>query len=122
MADIEERGAIVRTAIIRSGMKMSKVADRLEISRPTLNRRLNEPFLDFDFIREVGKIITHDFSVDFKELVAERPAAERPAAQEPISLYGIESLESCKDRLLLLYGAYTEVLNKYNTLLESTRA
>jgi len=111
----QERGASVRTAIIRSGMKMTRVAKLLKISRPTLNRRLHDPFLDFEFIREVGKIISYDFGQLFPEMNVQQGLVE-----EPLAAHQINTLEGCKDKLLHLYGLYTDVLQKYNALLITT--
>ncbi|OUJ70168.1 hypothetical protein [Hymenobacter crusticola] len=108
------RGEIVAEAVRKSGIKLSKLHNALKISRPTLYRRFEEPNLEFDFIREVGKAISHDFSIEFPELKPPKPI---PPA--PIEAFQLESLDDCKNKLLHVYSLYTEVLHKYNGLLMS---
>ncbi|WP_226270399.1 hypothetical protein [Hymenobacter pini] len=105
------RGEIVQKAVGKSGVKLTKLHTSLGISRPTLYRRFEDPNLDFDFIQEVGRIIMHDFSEDFKEL--KRPVV----VEESIGAYQLDSLEDCKNKLLHVYGLYTDILQKYNDLL-----
>jgi transposase-like protein len=77
----QHRGEVVKEALLKSGVKITKLCQELGISRPTLYRRFEEPNLDFDFIKQVGQLIYHDFGQDFKELTA--PAVS--VAAEPTS-------------------------------------
>ncbi|GAB3233220.1 hypothetical protein GCM10027346_21040 [Hymenobacter seoulensis] len=110
------RGEIVAKAVQQSGIKLTKLHTTLGISRPTLYRRFEDPKLDFDFIQKVGDIIMHDFSEDFREL-----KRNAPIAQEPIVAYHLDGLDDCKDKLLHVYGLYTELLQKHNDLLQTLR-
>lgn len=109
----QHRGEIVAAAIAQSGIKLARLHAALGISRPTLYRRLEDPHLDFDFIKQVGQLIYHDFGQNFKEL-AVRPY---PVAAEPTPAYQLDSLDDCKNKLLHVYGLYTELQEKYNALL-----
>lgn len=62
------RGEIVRKEIDKSGYNKSLLAERLGISRGTLYNKLEETNLNWEFIFQLGKIINHDFSIDFPEL------------------------------------------------------
>ncbi len=100
-------------AIAQSGIKLARLHAALGISRPTLYRRLEDPHLDFDFIKQVGALIYRDFGQDFKELAA--PAYT--GAAEPAATYQLDTLDDCKNKLLHVYGLYTELQEKYNALL-----
>ncbi len=99
--------------VAKSGMKLSQLHRALEISRPTLYRRFEDPNLDFDFIKRVGQLIYHDFAQEFRELAAPGLAL----ATEATAGYRLESLDDCKDKLLHVYSLYTELQEKYNALL-----
>lgn len=109
----QHRGEVVKAAVLKSGVKITKLYQALGISRPTLYRRFDEPNLDFDFIEQVGLLIRHDFGEDFRELAA--PAATTVA--EPAPAYHLDTLDDCKNKLLHVYGLYTELQEKYNALL-----
>ncbi|OON69692.1 hypothetical protein B0919_07110 [Hymenobacter sp. CRA2] len=109
---MQHRGEIVAAAVRKSGVKLSQLHRALGVSRPTLYRRFEDPNLSFDFIRRVGEVIKHNFAQDFKELSA--PTA---LLAEPILPYQLTNLDDCKDRLLYVYGLYTDLLERYNALL-----
>lgn len=112
----QHRGEIVAAAVRKSGVKLTSLHSALRISRPTLYRRFEDPRLDFDFIEEVGKLISYDFAADFPEL-----RVRNGLVAEPLAAYSIDNLAGCKDQLLHVYGLYTEVLQKYNALLETSQ-
>ena len=109
----QHRGEIVKDAVLKSGVKITRLYQELGISRPTLYRRFDEPNLDFAFIEQVGALIRHDFAQDFRELAA--PAASVVA--EPAPAYQLDTLDDCKNKLLHVYGLYTELQEKYTALL-----
>jgi hypothetical protein len=65
------RGQIVEKAIYKSGYPITKLAKKLEITCNTLYNKLKDRNLDYRFIRKVGAIIFHDFSIDFPEMKQE---------------------------------------------------
>jgi hypothetical protein len=65
------RGEIVEKVVRRSGYPLTKLSSRLGISRNTLYNRFLYPNLSGQFISEVGKLIHHDFTVEFPELKKE---------------------------------------------------
>lgn len=107
----QHRGEIVHEVVLKSGVKAARLYQALGVSRATLNRRYQEPNLDFDFIRRVGEIIYHNFAGEFKELT--------PTVAEPVEIYQISSLEECKDKLLHVYALYADMVQRYNNLLNS---
>ena len=111
----QHRGEVVKEAVLKSGVKITKLYQALGISRPTLYRRFDEPNLDFDFIEQVGLLIRHDFAQDFRELAT--PPASPTTVAEPAPAYQLDTLDDCKNKLLHVYGLYTELQEKYNALL-----
>lgn len=110
---VQHRGEIVAAAVRKSGVKLSQLHRELGISRPTLYRRFEDPNLNFDFIKRVGQIIHHNFALDFREL-----NSASAVVAEPIVAYQLDDLQDCKDKLLYVYGLYTELVQRYNVLLE----
>ena len=90
------RGEIVEKRIRRSGYKLVKLAEKLNISRNTLYNKFKDANLNYRSIIEVGKVIHYDFSKDFPEI------------RSDIELQG-EKLDSL-----------SKLENKYLHLLENT--
>jgi len=61
----------------------------------------------------VGALIRHDFAQEFRELLP--PTGSTVA--EPAASYQLDSLDDCKNKLLHVYGLYTELQEKYAALL-----
>ena len=108
----QHRGEVVKEAVLKSGLSFSSLRQKLGISRPTLYRRFEEPNLSFEFIEQVGALIRHDFAQEFREL-----APPVGAVAEPVASYQLNSLDDCKNKLLHVYGLYTELQEKYAALL-----
>ncbi len=65
---LQNKGKIVENAVRRSGYALTKISEKLGISRNTLYNKFANNNLNYDFIIEIGKVIHYDFSVDFPEL------------------------------------------------------
>ncbi|RZK24587.1 MAG: hypothetical protein EOO63_17065 [Hymenobacter sp.] len=108
----QHRGEIVRHAVDASGFKLRKIYEALGKSRPTLDRYFDKPDLDWDIVEQIGEIIRHDFSQNFKEL-----KAPPLVAAEPLVAYRtVDSLEDCQARLLLLHEQFAEKVRQYDEL------
>jgi hypothetical protein len=108
----QHRGEVVKEAVLKSGLTLTSLRQKLGISRPTLYRRFEEPNLSFEFIEQVGVLIRHDFAQEFRELAPPIAAVAEPAAS-----YQLDSLDDCKNKLLHVYGLYTELQERYAALL-----
>ncbi|SMB82549.1 response regulator receiver protein [Hymenobacter roseosalivarius DSM 11622] len=62
------QGKILQDAIKNSGISITRIVEELGITRPTIYRKFKEETLDYGFVKQVGDIITHDFSQDFTSL------------------------------------------------------
>ncbi|ACE05709.1 hypothetical protein Aasi_0269 [Candidatus Amoebophilus asiaticus 5a2] len=104
------RGHIVEKIVRKSGYSLTKLAEKLGISRNTLYNRFDNANLGYRFIMDVGNIIHYDFTLDFPEIKKES------------SLIGDYSMVVPKreDRAADLWrieGKYTHLLEKYTKLL-----
>lgn len=68
MNESVHRGSIVEVAVRRSGISLTKVAERLHINRSTLYNYFNNSELDFEIIAKIGTVVDNDFSKDFPEV------------------------------------------------------
>lgn len=65
---MKHRGEIIKKAIEQSGIKKIDVAKSMKMSQSSLYRLFEDPFVTYDDILQIGKIIKHNFSKEFPEL------------------------------------------------------
>ncbi|MBC6608274.1 helix-turn-helix domain-containing protein [Hymenobacter sp. BT188] len=118
------QGKILQDAIKNSGISITRIVEELGITRPTIYRKFKEETLDYGFVKQVGEIITHDFSQDFTSLqqvvlpfvsvtpsvsvtsgVTHRPAPLQSSDSDPVK------------QLMALQAKYIALLEAYNELL-----
>lgn len=102
----KHRGEIVEEVVRRSGFPITRLAERLKISRNTLYNRFRSPDLSYEFISAVSDIIHYNFSLDFPELIENETS-------EGSSQY----TERNTIELLRLERKYRDLLERYNKLL-----
>ena len=110
LCNMTHRGEIVEKAIRRSGFSLTKLAEKVGISRNTLYNKFKDADLSYAFIMEVGKVIHYDFTLTFPEMKTEIG----PTSANPISQHREDLLAT----LWRLEGKYNQLLEKYNKLLE----
>ena len=79
---LKHRGKIYEQAVRQSKTSLVQLSERLGVSRLSLYNYFGYPNLNWDIILETGKIIGHDFSVEFPEL--------RNMVHEPEESYGTD--------------------------------
>ncbi|GAB2460126.1 hypothetical protein GCM10011375_10390 [Hymenobacter qilianensis] len=118
------QGKILQDAIKNSGISITRIVEELGITRPTIYRKFKEETLDYGFVKQVGEIITHDFSHDFTSLqqavlpfvsvtpsvpvtsgVSQRSAPLQSNDNDPVK------------QLMALQAKYIALLEDYNELL-----
>ena len=113
------RGEIVKQVVQDSGVSVTRVAEKIGISRSQLYVDFSDPEMSFDRILAIGKVLKHDFSKDFKELSSGLISLvnEEPAPY-------VAELNHCRDQLLStqsqLISAMSELAlykQKYGTTL-----
>jgi transcriptional regulator with XRE-family HTH domain len=95
------RGEIVEKIVRKSGYSLSKLAEKLEISRNTLYNRFKSANLSYRFIQDVGGVLNYDFSLDFPEM----PKGEQAIGDK-------------NNMLKQLENKYSILLEKHSKLLE----
>ena len=105
---MQHRGEIVEQAVRKSGLSLTKLAERIGKSRKWLSDSFQNPNLSIEYIVAIGKIIYHDFSLEIIEL------KNLALFNQPIMLETIENERYWKDK-------YIELLEKYNLLLEEVK-
>jgi DNA-binding XRE family transcriptional regulator len=79
---IIHRGSIVEKTIRKSGYSITKLAKKIGISRNTFYNKFKNPDLSYNFIMEIGRIIHHDFTIDFPEIKEEVDLLEKDQTKE----------------------------------------
>lgn len=107
------RGEIVEKAVRESAYSITKLADKLGKSRRHIYNMFENNRLDWDVIRQIGRIIHHDFSKDFEEF------AHIPdnMVQEQETPYRKHDLNTCLEELNYWKSKYIELLERNNELL-----
>lgn len=111
------RGEIVEKAIRESGYPIATLAKKLGRSRRHLYNIFENNKVSWDVIEDIGKLINHDFSKNFKELRTAQANVMRDEKQ--IYLTKERELEEIKSALSDLRVKYIELLEKYNALLSA---
>ena len=118
------QGEILQDAIKSSGISITRIVEDLGITRPTIYRKFKEETLDYDFVRKVGDIISHDFSGDFtsaqqSSLPSVSLSANKTSVinvtNKPNVLQQVEN--DPVGQLLTLQTKYIALLEAYNELL-----
>ena len=102
------RGEIVEQAVRKSGFPIAELARRMKRSRRHVYNLFENPNISLDVILEVGKVIHHDFSKEFKEL-------RNHHVSDNSEEYVIETdnnVEYWKNKYLLLLEKYNELLER----------
>lgn len=105
------RGQIIEKIIRRSGYSLTKLAEKLGITRNTLYNKFKKANLNYRFIIRVGNIIKYDFSYDFPE-IKNHPDL---MAQNALLVSGKEDMSA---HLWRAEDRYTRLLERYNNLLQ----
>ena len=101
------RGEIIEKAIRESGYSITTVAQRLGKSRRWMYLLFENPGVSIELILQIGKIIYHDFSLEFPEVIQ-----GKKIANEPQNTYGNN------DEVAFWKEKYFTLLEEYNALLK----
>jgi len=104
------RGEIVEKAVRESGFSLTKLAQRMGKSRKWLYDAFENPNFSIEFVLEIGKIIHHDFRLDFR---FELPPEDWSITEEPQGVY-----LSSRDEIAYWKDKYIQVLEENKRLME----
>ena len=118
------QGKILQDAIKNSGISITRIVEELGITRPTIYRKFKEETLDYGFVKQVGDIITHDFSQDFTLLqqsvlpfVSTAPSVSVTSSVTSRSAPLQQTETDPNKQLMALQAKYIALLEAYNELL-----
>jgi hypothetical protein len=99
------RGEIVKKVVSESGLPLTRLAQKLGISRGVLYTDFDNPEMSFDRILAIGKILGHDFSQDFKDL----PSGFVDVVNGS-TMHTVSQLNECQAKLLSMQEKLIEAL------------
>ncbi len=118
------QGQILQEAIKSSGVSITHLVEELGITRPTIYRKFKETTIDYNFVKQVGEIIGHDFSEDFTPLQQSSLPFVQSATRTPASVTVTPRVTQSQhadnetgNQLLALQTKYITLLEAYNALL-----
>jgi len=118
------QGEILQEAIKRSGISITRIVEELGITRPTIYRKFKEETLDTNFVKNVGQIISHDFSTDFTitpqsslPFVTQSGRTSVTPSVTPRVTPAPKADSDAISQLLALQTKYIALLEAYNELL-----
>jgi hypothetical protein len=79
------RGEIIEKAIRESGYSITKVPQRLGKSRRWMYLLFENPTVSIELILQIGKIIYHDFSLEFPEIIQGNKVINEPEIKGYVS-------------------------------------
>jgi hypothetical protein len=89
------RGEIVKKVVQESGLSISRLAQKINISRAQLYLDFANPEMSWDRILAIGKVLKHDFSEEFKDLTGTLVSLVN---EEPNSY--VRELQDCRGQLV----------------------
>lgn len=102
------RGEIIEKAIRESGYSITTVAQRLGKSRRWMYLLFENPVVSIELILQIGKIIYHDFSLEFPEIIQGKKIANEPENSGYVN----------NDEVSFWKEKYFTLLEEYNALLK----
>ena len=106
------RGEILRQAINKSGVSITVAVKRAGYSRSSYYYHIQDPNLDFETLRDYGKVIRHDFSIDIPDMEKLQVEDEREGYIKPANL------EQAQKEIEKWQQKYYSLLEKHQKLLE----
>ncbi len=104
------KGNILEKAVRQSGYPITKVAERLGITRTTLYNKFGKPDLPSDFLIHAGEVIYYDFSIDLPELSENIRNAKEKRHQNEKETFSLLELQKKYSDLLENYTRLTSFL------------
>lgn len=108
MTNKKHRGQVIKKTIEKLGLKIKEVARQADISRGTLYNYFKESDLDDSIMLKMGRVLRHDFSIHFPELIPLKDEYEEDST---------DYVPATTKELADIQKKYYNVLEKYNALL-----
>ena len=118
------QGEILQEAIKNSGISITRIVEELGITRPTIYRKFKEETVDYNFVKKIGDIINHDFSIDITTLQQSSLSFVTPTVKHVVTNNVTPRVTQSQNtdsdaakQLLMLQTKYISLLEAYNELL-----
>ena len=106
------RGETLQNAVADSGLSITLLVKRVGYSRSSYYNHILDPELDFAILEQYGKVLKHDFSVNFPDINKQVLQEDPEDYNKPTTIeQAIKLAEKWKEK-------YYAVLEKYHQLLE----
>jgi hypothetical protein len=102
------RGEIIEKVIRESGYSITTIAQKLGKSRRWMYLLFDNPTVHIDLILQIGKIIYHDFSLEFPEIIKNQSIV----LNEPSVSYQKTDDNFWKEKYFALLEEYNSLLKK----------
>lgn len=106
------RGKVLQQAVSSSGIPIREVVRRLKLSHTSYYRHIDKPDLDYQILESYGKVIKHDFSIEFPEMDPNNYLDNLANFKKP------RTLDEAQEQTDYWRKKYIQILEKYNRLLE----
>lgn len=103
-------GNTIEKVIRREGHSLTDVARLARVNRRSVYNWFMKPKLKPDIIHRIGRVIDHDFSVEFPDLFTTDDFRSKQVA-EPAAAPVVEEFDIWREK-------YLDLLERYNQLLE----
>jgi len=101
------RGEIIEKIIRESGYSITTIAQKLGKSRRWMYLLFDNPNVSIDLILQIGKIIYHDFSLEFPEIIKGQSVSNEPEVR-----YQKADDHFWKEKYFTLLEEYNSLLKK----------
>jgi hypothetical protein len=101
------RGEIIEKVIRESGYSITTIAQKLGKSRRWMYLLFDNPTVHIDLILQIGKIIYHDFSLEFPEIIKNQSILNEPSVS-----YQKTDDNFWKEKYFTLLEEYNSLLKK----------
>lgn len=103
---MEHRGEIIEQAVRKSGLAISKVAEKLGKSRRWMYLMFENPNVPYETVLAIGKIIHYDFSNEIKTIHSK--------FSEPDEQYEVKDVTYWREKYYTLLEEHNELLKMVN--------
>lgn len=111
------KGEIIEKAVRASGIKITELAKKMNLSRRHIYNLFEEPDLSLEYVYKIGRIIHYDFTNEIKLYLKNSDSDIIENTSEDSKLYGNKT-EYWKNKYFDLLEKYNELQMKMIVLLE----
>ena len=105
------RGEVLQNAVIESGLSITSLVKRVGYSRSSYYNHILDSQLDFGILEQYGKVLKHDFSINFPEMNNQLLQEDPEEYNRPVTIeQAIKTAERWKEKYYTLLEKYQELL------------